>query len=79
MSVPLLSSNISGISNSLVQQAIDVLSNQSATLALKDQLAQQTQDFAIRNLAEQVSAGDWQAGIRTEKELLSKGVSLASA
>jgi hypothetical protein len=79
MSVPATSNNIYGISDSLYNQADQVLSDQASTLELKNALAQETQNIAISNLAEQVSAGDWQSGIRTEKTLLGNGVSLAKA
>ena len=79
MSVNAASQGIYGISDSLYRQADGVLSGAGSTQALQDQLAGQAQDVAISNLEEQVKAGDWQAGIRTEKQLLSNGVSLAKA
>ena len=79
MSVSGASQGIYTVSDSLYRQADQVLSGAGSTQVLQDQLASQTQNVALSNLEEQLRAGDWQAGIRTEKTLLGNGVSLAKA
>lgn len=79
MSIQRAGQAINNISNKLYTEADNALSGAGGISQLQAQLIQQAQQTAINNLQEQLKAGDWQAGIRTEKQLLSNGVSLAKA
>ncbi len=74
-----LGSSIKDISRQLDEGTSDALDSASEIQAGIEAQTTRLQNMIVGNLKEQLDAGDWQAGIRTEKKLLSNGMSLAKA
>lgn len=74
-----LGPSINNISSQLDGRTSEVLDSASEVQANNEAQTTRLQNMIVANLKEQLNAGDWQVGIKTERKLLSNGVSLAKA
>lgn len=79
MSLSAIRSGIPPIAQSLNADTNDALSSAASQVGSNDGMIAQAEAVAKDNILRQIRATDWTSGIKTEKDLLQKGVSLAKA
>jgi hypothetical protein len=79
MSLSAIRSGIPPIAQSLNADTLDALNSAASQVGSNNGLIAQAEAVAKDNILRQIRATDWTSGIKTEKDLLAKGVSLAKA
>ncbi|MCE2928118.1 MAG: hypothetical protein LW817_00620 [Candidatus Caenarcaniphilales bacterium] len=77
--INIVRSGLTGVRGNLDTQTLSVINNAASKQSQMNQIAQRAEQITLQNMQEQLSAQNWAAGIKTEKDLLSQGLSLAKA
>ena len=79
MALDLIRSGIPSIVQNLSANTQEALNSAADQVGSNDGMIARAEAVAKDNILRQIRATDWTSGIKTEKDLLAKGVSLAKA